>query len=127
MGASNLDNEGELERSRTQTNDKKELQRQIRQIFELQKRQAEQWFLLRLRMGYVSICVLSSVVICCLWILLNSSTYSHFVVKAAAAVLFVDIIGLVANVWKIVLDPGSIAQVRTITEVQLLGPEEEKK
>ena len=80
--------------------------RQKREAFNQRKTQETQWFILRLIMGYSSVLLLFAVTIICTTILCNSQKFPEFTVKAAGATLFVEVVGLLVSVWKIVLKPG---------------------
>jgi hypothetical protein len=89
--------------------------RQERETFEHQKVQSARWFLLRLSVGYTSVVALVSALSLCLYILLRSDIFPDKVVIAAGAGLFGDILGLVATVWKVVFNPGTVAALRPVT------------
>lgn len=45
----------------------------------------------------------------CVYILMNTKAFPPTVATAASATLFVDVVGLVATIWKVVLAPGTAA------------------
>ena len=87
-------------------------------MFDQWKDQNDSWFHLRRNMGYASIVLIVVIMAVSSFILLSSALYPTGVVVAAATALFVDILGLFAAVWKIVLNPNSIPQI---------GPPEETR
>lgn len=81
--------------------DKQRLQQEY-EVFQQYKQQESQWFRLRLVMGYSSIVLLSIVMTICIHILLNHKLFPNLVLSSAGAALFVDLLGLLIAVWKIV-------------------------
>ena len=72
--------------------------RQERETFDQRKEQEARWFTLRLRMGYIAALLLPGIAIACGAIVFGTEDYDGFVVRAAAAALFVDVVGLLAAV-----------------------------
>lgn len=93
--------------------------RQERETFEQRKRHSAHWFYLQLAMGVTSICLLVAITIISSYVLINSATYSAAVVTAAGAALFVDVLGLLISVWKIVLNPPNVTRLAPSTEAAL--------
>jgi hypothetical protein len=93
----------------------KEAVRQQRETFEELKRQNRQWFALRLTMGYSAVVLLLGVLTICGAILLDSHLYPGFVVKAASAALFADVLGLLLAVWKFALNPSFHNRLHPVT------------
>lgn len=83
----------------------REAVRQQKETFEQLKRQDRQWFVLRLVMGYCAVLLLLAVLGVCTMILVKTNGYPTFVVKAASATLFADVMGLLLAVWKFALNP----------------------
>ena len=76
-------------------------------------------------MGYTAMIMLPAVAVVCGYILLNHQSFSHTVVISAGTALFVDVLGLIAAVWKVVLKPGSITKLEpTIAQgsINVEGP-----
>jgi hypothetical protein len=73
--------------------------RQERETFELNKRQAAQWFGLRLRMGYCGLVILAALAANCMFIILCAKIYPIVVVDWAATVLVGDILALPPGNW----------------------------
>lgn len=92
--------------------------RQERETFDQQKSQEGKWFWLRLAIGYSSIVLLSVVIFIASYILFNSGSFSNTVVTAAGGALFVDVLGLLLSVWKIVLNPKSITKLSPVTQIE---------
>ncbi len=80
--------------------------RQERDTFNQRKKHAMLWFILKLTMGYTSIIILALIGFSAFWIVYHHYWFSNSVIVLAATALFVDAIGLVAAVWKIVLNPN---------------------
>lgn len=90
--------------------------RQERETFNQRKKQDSQWFILKLVMGFVSIILLAAVLFIATYILFNNKQYPTSVVTSAGVALFVDILGLIISIWKIVLNPNSITKLEPITK-----------
>jgi hypothetical protein len=67
-------------------------------------------------MGYSSVILLFSVIIISAVILFGSEKFPEFAVKAAAAALFADVVGLLISVWKIVLKPDFVTKLTPETQ-----------
>ena len=93
--------------------------RQEREIFNQRRIHDSRWFHLRLIMGYTSVVLLGSVMAVASVILFNNSEYPQSVVTAAGAALFIDVLGMLIGVWKIVLAPTSSGELQPVTEVEL--------
>jgi hypothetical protein len=93
--------------------------RQEREIFEQRKHHEARWFYLRLVMGYSSVFLLIAVMLVATTILFNNPSFPPFVVKAAGAALFVDVLGMLVGVWKIALNPNFMTQVAPLTSITL--------
>lgn len=85
--------------------------RQERETFDHRKLQDTRWFSLRLRMGYTAAIMLPVVALACAYVLFNHAQFPSSVVTSAGAALLVDVLGLVVAVWKVVLNPGSLARL----------------
>lgn len=90
--------------------------RQEKETFEQRRAQGERWFSLRLRMGYTAIILLPTIAAISGYIILNPANYSVATTTAAAAALFVDILGLLAAMWKVVLNPETVTRLDPVTE-----------
>lgn len=89
--------------------------RQERETFDQRRDQEERWFTLRLRMGYVAALLLPALAIACAVIIFEHDEFDGFVVNAASATLFADVLGLIIAVWKVVFSRRSITQLEPIT------------
>ena len=89
--------------------------RQERETFELNKRQAAQWFGLRLRMGYCGLAMLVLMAAVCAAIILTAAARSPWVIKWATFVLAGDILALLITVWRMVLAPASAIKLAPVT------------
>jgi hypothetical protein len=91
--------------------------RQERETFEQQRMHGARWFLLRLAVGYTSVAALVVVLAVCIYILMRNDLFPISVVTAAGATLFGDVIGLVATIWKVVLNPGTVPTLAPVTKI----------
>lgn len=80
--------------------------RQQRETFDQHKRQDSRWFLLKLVMGWTSVVLLPGIGFTCGYVIFNHQHFSSATVTAATAALFVDTLGLVMSVWRLVLGKG---------------------
>lgn len=92
--------------------------RQEKETFDQRKRQDSMWFVLKLIMGFFSVILLATVLVIATYILVNNNKFPTAVVTSAGAALFVDILGLIISVWKIVLNPNSITKLEPVTETE---------
>jgi hypothetical protein len=93
--------------------------RQERETFDQRKKHESMWFVLRLIMGYASVLLLSVILIVASYIIFHSDRFSATVITAASAALFVDALGLVVAVWKIVLNPDFYASLSPVTQASM--------
>jgi hypothetical protein len=89
--------------------------RQEQETFNQRKSHEERWFSLRLRMGYAALIMLPSIAFFSGLILWNFSAFSAGIVTAASATLFVDIVGFMIAVWKVVLSPAAVTKLEPVT------------
>ena len=94
--------------------------RQERETFEQNKEHDARWFRLRLCLGYAAIVLLALIAVVTSWIVLHPTHYPAVVTGAAATALFVDVIGILAGVWKVVLKPTSLVRLRPMTKDEQL-------
>ena len=80
--------------------------RQERETFDQKKRQDARWFVLRLVTGWIAVALLPALGGVSAWVIANNVDFSTGTVTLAAAALFVDSLGLVLSVWRIVLGTG---------------------
>lgn len=97
--------------------------RQERETFDQRRRHDSRWFQLRLTMGYISIVLLAAIMVISSYVLFNPSQFSKIVVTAAGLALFVDALGLLIAVWKIVLNPASMGRLNPVTNTDLSEPD----
>ena len=93
--------------------------RQEQEVFEQRRSQESRWFYLRLVMGYSAVVLLVAVMAVASYVLLNNDQFHTSVVSAAGAALFLDVLGLLVAVWKIVLKPSSITELTAVTKIDL--------
>ena len=93
----------------------REALRQEHETFEHLRRQDQQWFLLRLVMGYAAVVILVGVIAIAGRVLLNASEYPQSVVAAAGGSLFVEVVGVILGVWKIVITPSNPERLKPVT------------
>ncbi|WP_286267026.1 hypothetical protein [Thalassotalea atypica] len=89
--------------------------RQERETFNHQLAQSDRWFILRLIMGYVAVILLPTVAAICGYMILNPTEYSSTSITAASGALFVDVLGLLGAVWKVVLNPESVSKISPVS------------
>jgi len=93
--------------------------RQEQATFE-QRRQIEyHWSLLRLRMGYAAIILIPTIGTFCGYVLINSALFPQTVIVSAGAALFGDVLSLLAAVWKVILNPGSVTKLEPVTKIDI--------
>lgn len=95
----------------------KERLRQERETFDQHKAHENRWFQLRLVMGYASVVLLMAILIVSAIILFNYQRFPSSVVTAAGAALFVDALGLVISIWKIVFNPDFMTRLSPVTQL----------
>lgn len=95
--------------------------RQEMETFNQRKLHESRWFSLRLVMGYSSVVLLTFIMAIASYILLRSSAFSATVVASAGAALFVDVVGLIVGVYKIVLNPEFMTKLAPVTETDMCG------
>jgi hypothetical protein len=96
--------------------------RQERETFDQRRKQDHRWFHLRLAMGGMAVLVIPAIVGICVWIL-GDGEQSETVKGLAATALLVDVLSLVAAVWKVVLNPSSLTKLAPVTEDVDVSPE----
>jgi uncharacterized membrane protein YqjE len=90
--------------------------RQESETFDQQKRHDRLWFYLRLVMGYTAVVGLLSILVICVIIIFNSDTFPAQIVNWAGPSLFVDILGLIFTVWRVVLNPNFSTKLEPVTK-----------
>lgn len=80
--------------------------RQERETFDQKKGQDGLWFALRLAMGWSAVVLLPMIGGVSGWVIAHHTAFAGSTVTLAASSLFVDSIGLVLAVWRIVLGAG---------------------
>jgi|TARA_B110000090_G_C13152397_1_gene358243 ABC-type transport system involved in cytochrome bd biosynthesis fused ATPase/permease subunit len=80
--------------------------RQQQETFNQRKKQDSFWFVLKLIMGYTAILLLMAILIISGYIILNHLDFPEKIINWAAPAFFVDILGLIFTVWKVVLSPS---------------------
>jgi hypothetical protein len=77
--------------------------RQERETFDQRKEQDRRWFKLRMAMGWLAVVLLPLLAAAAFYVLYNNAEFTAATVTAAGAALFVDVVGLVISIWKVVL------------------------
>jgi hypothetical protein len=90
--------------------------RQEREAFDQFKMKDKNWFYLQLVVGGSSVVLLISIVVICCYIFLHSGVFPEFVVKAASAALFGDVVGLLVLVWKVILNASDTKALAPVTK-----------
>lgn len=91
--------------------------RQERTVFDQTLAHTERWFTLRLRLGYLAAVLLPSFFLLASYFIIEHEAYPVAVVNAASAALFVDVIGLVLAVWKLVMNPDSMPKATPLIDI----------
>jgi hypothetical protein len=91
--------------------------RQERETFNQSKSQVERWFRLRLAMGWTAVALLPSMLTVSGYVIFNHDRFTTNTVAAASSAIFVDGIGFLIAVWKIVLNPGSTSTLSPVTTI----------
>jgi hypothetical protein len=99
---------------------------QERETFDQAKVHEARWFVLRLVMGYASVILLAAIMFVASYVLFNSANFPGAVVTTAGAALFVDVLGLLAAVWRIALNPTFLARLAPVTTIEWPDSEREK-
>ncbi|MCD8455222.1 hypothetical protein LNJ08_12555 [Tenacibaculum finnmarkense genomovar ulcerans] len=90
--------------------------RQQQETFNQRKLHDSRWFILKLLMGYSAILLLVSILVISCIIIFNHESFPESIVNWATPALFVDIIGLIFTVWKVVLNPTQTTKLEPVTE-----------
>jgi len=90
--------------------------RQESETFEQYKTHDRQWFILRLVMGYTAVISLIAILVISAAIIFNYQNYPDKIVSWAGPALFVDILGLIFTVWKVVLNPNFSTKLEPVTK-----------
>lgn len=93
--------------------------RQETEAFEQEKRHIESWFVLKLAMGISSIVLMFSILMFSGFIILNNNKFTNNIVTWAGIAMFVDTLGVVVSIWKVIFNQGSISKLQPITQVNL--------
>ncbi|MGB4580289.1 MAG: hypothetical protein WBI91_00250 [Coriobacteriia bacterium] len=91
--------------------------RQDRETFDQHKAHEDRWFTLRLVMGYSSAAMLVVFLVASALVIFNAESFPSEIVKAAGAAFFVDALGLVISIWKIVFNPDFMTKLAPITQL----------
>jgi len=90
--------------------------RQESETFDQLKIHDRQWFILRLIMGYSAVVLLVAILVISAIIIFNFDHFTEKIVSWAGPALFVDILGLIFTVWKVVLNPNFATKLAPITD-----------
>lgn len=90
--------------------------RQQQETFNQRKTHDSRWFLLKLIMGYSAVLLLISILVISCIIIFNYENYPDNIVNWATPALFVDILGLIFTVWKVVLNPVQSTRLEPVTD-----------
>lgn len=89
--------------------------RQEKEIFDQRKGQESRWFILRLVMGYSAVGLLGIIMIVSSFIIFHHDNFPNTILTLACSALFVDVVGLLICVWKIVLNPSFMTKLEPAT------------
>jgi hypothetical protein len=95
----------------------KERLRQEQETFNQHKAQEQRWFSLRLIMGYSALVVMVLVSVFAIYIIVNNTHFPPTVVNIVSGALFIDVLGLLVSVWKIVFNPDFQTKLAPITQL----------
>jgi uncharacterized membrane protein YqjE len=88
--------------------------RQQQETFDQKRKHDSRWFWLKLVMGYSAILLLLAILIISCFIIFNHEYFPERIVNWAAPSLFVDILGLIFTVWKVVLSPNDSTKLEPV-------------
>jgi hypothetical protein len=69
-------------------------------IFESQMERERAFRRLQLAVGWVTVVMLPSIAVVCVWIISNHETFPPTMLTAASATLFVDVLGIIGATWR---------------------------
>ena len=95
----------------------RELLRQEREAFDQAKAHHARWFMLRLVMCYAGIGFFFAIALVLGYLLLHPANYPPAMIAVASTALFVDLVGLVISIFKLVLQQGSVVPLKPVIEV----------
>lgn len=95
-----------------------ELLRQEREAFDQAKAHAERWFTLRLAIGYAGILLLIAIGSMSSYVLLHPASFLRETVRVAAAALLVDMLGLSASIFKLVLQQVGAGSIKPVKDIR---------
>lgn len=90
--------------------------RQQQETFDQRKKHDSRWFWLKLIMGYSAILILLAIMVISSIILFNHEKFPDQIINWVAPALFVDVVGLIFTVWKVVLSPGNSTKLEPVTK-----------
>src|SRR5688500_1687961 len=76
--------------------------RQARETFSIRQAHDRAWRRVRLLVSYISVLIIIVVMAVSIWVLLNHQSFPDTIQKAAIAAFFVDLLGTVTLVWKLI-------------------------
>lgn len=88
--------------------------RQQQETFDQKRKHDSRWFWLKLVMGYSAILLLLAILIISCFIIFNHQEFPERIINWAAPSLFVDILGLIFTVWKVVLSPSDSTKLEPV-------------
>ncbi|HBK04685.1 MAG TPA: hypothetical protein DDZ81_02345 [Acetobacteraceae bacterium] len=93
--------------------------RQERETFDQAKAHDARWFTLRLAAGYAGIGLLLVIALGSGYLLLFPASYSPATIAISATTLLGDMLGLVASIFKLVLQQRSSVPLKPVTGIRL--------
>lgn len=88
--------------------------RQKRESFDQQKKHDALHFYLKFAMGCVAVVMFPAIFFVCTEILFNYEEFEPAIVSSAAGAFFVDVVGLVVTVWKVVISSEAPQPIRPL-------------
>ena len=70
-------------------------------------------------MGYIAALLLPAIAVACGIVVFGHQNFDTFVTRAASATLFVDVLGLLITVWKVVFRSSTVTKLEPITSTGL--------
>jgi hypothetical protein len=77
------------------------------------------WNLLKLVMGYSAIVILICIMLICGIVIFNYTRFSERIIFSCICALFIDIVGLMVSIYKIVLKENNISELKPITKREI--------
>jgi hypothetical protein len=87
--------------------------------FEESRKHYNRWNILKLVLGYSAIAILICIMFICGFIIFNYTKFSDEIILSCICALFIDIVGLMVSIYKIVLKENHISEFKQTTKREL--------